>query len=128
MFTDDQVKQLRKVIREEIEAEAKHIRIDSAKDRLEIRVQLNNIEDRIKDQEIEVSTLRKDFKEEMKGAKEEMKGVKEEIKATKDEILEKQKEDAKAIASMFHETWERMEASNDRIAALEQHTGLIKHN
>lgn len=55
-------------------------------------------------------------------------GLRGEIQAAKKEILVRIGQDAEDMAEFFHETWKKMDKQDERIAALEEHTGLTKQN
>jgi hypothetical protein len=106
MFTEDQLKQLRQVIREEVEEEAEKTRHSGAAERLYLKGDLREIKDGLKDVEIRTKSI--------------------------EQMLDKE---IQSIAVMFNKTWEKMESNREedkelaeRVTALEEHTGLAKHN
>ena len=50
--------------------------------------------------------------------------IREETQEVKTEILTAIKREAQTMADFFHDTWERMDSSEERVTRLEKHTGL----
>jgi hypothetical protein len=50
--------------------------------------------------------------------------TKADLEGVEKRLTEKIEREAGAVAEFFHETWTKMEATNERVTKLEEHTGL----
>src|SRR5438067_851639 len=94
-MTTEELEQIRKIIREEIEAEAKTTQGEIKILRMETRTGLNKVAGRVKD--VEISNIRQEKK----------------IDALTEDM-----------GDFFNKTWEKMNETNDRVTIIEDHLGL----
>jgi predicted nuclease with TOPRIM domain len=103
MNNDELLEKIRKVIREEVEAEAKNTRTELKFLKVEVKAGLNSLSDRVKD--VEISNTR---------------------------IEQKLDQSIKDNAGFFHETWDKFEkGSNDlekRVTRLEGAADMTRKN
>ena len=106
MNNDELEKLLRKVVREEVEAEASRTRTENGVTQLRLQARLGEIENRLKNIEIDLSATRK---------------TAEDTKNNLNKLTE-------TVAESFHETWARMDGENARITRLEEAADLTHRN
>jgi len=103
----------KKVVREEVEAEGKITRGENSTNAMRLEARIIKVENRLKD--VEVSNNRLGQGQQETDAK---------IDTVSKEIKEAIHREAQTMADFFHDTWEKMDSSEERVTRLEVHTGL----
>src|SRR5205085_355390 len=108
-MTTEELTQLRQIIREEVEAEAKITRRENAATGVRLEARLVKVEDRLKNVEIDLSATRKTAETtEMK-----VEVVNKRVATAEDNVKKIIEKEAETTADFFHETWAKLEATTE---------------
>ena|SRR2546426_9092409 len=118
MNNDELLEKIRKIVREEVEAEAEKTRKQGAKEQLQILVRLDRLEDRQKDIEISNARLAK--------GQEELKGEMKQVKDGQQRIEDKLNTEVTDLANTSHEMLVKLDDLPNRVQRLEAAQELLK--